>query len=192
MTKKEIKEQEKKQQELHNLRESVIYAIKSYWKDIDATTRYYKINNMNDKLDYRGNLQQKEKQELLNRYEILEFIKAKYCEKEQDNSYMWTFCRQMVNTFENMYKCLHITNDYISDTLWNNEIIWDEQQAVIYLTLAKKFGYKYLITTDSSTALMHELHDFITHGAVVIDTCTIKNRTDSFGLVLDISNVKYI
>lgn len=196
LTKKEIKELEINTKRKINARNAVISALKNYYEDIAATKRYYKINNISDKLTYDGDLLDGEKEKLLRNYKCLDFVKFTY-DKDDPESRMWWVLGAMMNTYDEFMKNF-FTNDqqlivdfkkYHTEGLWVDDIIWDETSMKLYIKMAKKFGYNYLLYTNSSSGALENITSLVKLGAKVVDTCTTIYKKNPQGLVFDISEI---
>ena len=196
MTKKEIEAMNEKQAELRGGRNEFIHAIKEFWKDVDATIRYYKINEKREYLTYSADLVDTEKEKLLRRHESLEFVKLHYNDKDAPDYRTWDFIRQMIRTYEEMHNYtgeaeLLVDREYKQDGFWNNDIIWTETQTKLYLRMCKKFGYKYLIFTNSSSGALEDITSLVKLGAKIVNICTTRyHKEDAQGLVFDLTEVK--
>ena len=194
LTKKEIEEMNKKQTELRTQRRFVIEAVKNYWEDLEATKRYYKLNEMTDKLNYGGNLFDEDAEKLLRRYECLNFVKlyGQY-EKNDVEVRTWDFIRMMIRTDEEYccYSRRTLDKALETDAIWNDDIIWSTEQVKLYLKLARKFGYTKFYYTNASSGALANITDFINLGAKVIGTCAKAEDREKAGLILDISEINF-
>lgn len=196
LTKAQLKEMEEKQNELRRLRRDTISSIENFDKDMAATIRYYKINNMTDKLAYGDKLTVDEKLTLMRRYKELKFLKPyeQYTQEDKDKAYDrdWSFVRLMMASDEER-NCWgnnrRLETSLQVDDLWNDDIIWNTEQLKRYLKLAQRFGYKRIFYTNSSSGALSNITDFINFGAKVIGTCNKKGYNEKAGLILDITEV---
>lgn len=196
LTKTQIKEMEKLQQEKRDMREKVVQSVKDYERDVQATKRYYVINEEHDKLTYGGDLKTEERERLLRRYDCLDFLRIgdNYTQEEKDNGEdrNWSFVREMYNSFDELH---NYGNDrrldfYMDkDDLWLNNIIWSTAQIKQYIRLALKYGYKRILYTNSSSGALGNITDFIDCGAKVVGTLGRKGYNKE-GIILDITEIK--
>lgn len=193
LTKKELKDLEEKQNELRIIRRKTLEAYQNYQKDIEATTRFYKINPDETKMKY-GNLNLEEKLKLLRRYEELNFLKPyeEYTKEEQKvfQDRGWEFLRLMYWTQQEKenWKDHRLNETIDEDGIWNDEIIWSKEHLELYLKLAKKFGYTKLYYTNGSSGALANITDLVDFGAKVIGTCSKKDY-DKQGLIFDLTQI---
>ena len=199
MTKKELKAIEEANRKAYNakitLRRNFLDELHSYWKDVEATSRYYQINQIKDKVKWNGSLNESEKKKLFERYETLKEV-AKY-----DGKRDWEAIHT-INSTDNVY---HGDYDRFGtkyqtpikeNTLIIDDIIWDQEQFDKTIELARKFGYTEVLYIDSSTACAENMARFAKIGSQILGTnAKMSNwglrkdeewRVDKEGIVLSI------
>lgn len=164
MTKKEVKELEMRQA---NLRSKTIEELKNYWRDVEATTRYYKINDMKDKLTYNGHLIKEEEKALKERYELIKDLG--HLEISVLRTLIWN--REDNNVF------IQPNEIYITD------FVWTEEELLTQLNYMKKLGIKTIHFHDNSTAALREIVWLTHEGCQIIGTKEIKGEE---GLVIEV------
>ena len=177
LTKKELKmieeEKRKEQAKKITLRRHFIDALHSWWADVDATLRYCKINDVEDKLNgssYNPSLSKEEKKRLFDRYETLKELINYDEDREWDAVYT-------INKTDKVYNSCNADDDYCiletpldSETLFIDDTIWDQKQFDRTLELAKKLGYTKAVYISSSTSAMENVVRFIKAGCKIIGT----------------------
>lgn len=197
VTKKELKAQEDAQNKLRSARKQFISDINEYWDDCSATARYYKSHNMRDKLSFRDFINDDEARELLHNRESLKDLKLNSdYDKNDPQKRIWDFIHDM-NTTENHEKAFYcddkrLSNRLEEDDFWMDDIFWDENQIDLYIENMKKFGYKRLVYTNTSTAVMRSVTYLTQLGAIIVGTIGKKNwkgeADPDEGLIFDITN----
>ena len=202
LTKKELKAIEaKKMEEMTNkfrARQEFINSIKSYWDDIMATERFYKINDVKDKLNYNGSLKKEEVDRLFSRYENLAFIKD--LEKNSDNN-VWAIIRKLMDTYNRSYEDYDykFVKDIDVNSILIDDIFWSEDQVETLIKLGRMFGYKTVNFFDHSTAALGSIACFIRNGCKVIGVNEKLRKTwgdkdtykhDSDGIIISIEEVE--
>jgi len=188
MTKKELKQMEEakrmEQDAKRQLRRNFLNELHNWYDDIEATTRYYKINNMEDKFvsKYRQVLTKEEKKSLFDRYGVLKEIINYNGEREWDAVY----------TINNTDRVYHddrdrtiFQKDLTEDTLLIDDTIWDQEQFDRTIELAKKFGYTEVVYISGSTSAMENVVRFIKAGYKIVGTNAKMYRQFSGELVVD-------
>ena len=176
MTKKELKaleeEKKKNQQEKINLRYEFLRQLHSWWDDVDATERYCKINNIEDKLTgYSPRLISEEKERLFNRYDILKELVDYNSNRQWDIVYA-------INETNKYYKGDYMVGYYNAklekdldeQTLMIKDIIWEQIQFDKTIELARKLGYTKILYIDNSSACMENMVRFAKIGCQIIGT----------------------
>ena len=183
LTKKQIKEMENKQEELRKSRSELVESLKGYWRDVDATKRYYQINNMKDKLNYYNDLaDENERRSLLHRYKCLKDFKVEY-DRDSDESHTWTIIRNIVKSYDGYFGYDDIIwNDskfekpLLQDDLYFEDILWGEKDVNLLLKYMKKYGYNRIQYFCSSTGVAEDLYYFTNKGLKIVDTNAILRK----------------
>ena len=152
-------------------RRDFLRAIDNYYEDIRATARYYKINEMNDKLGYSGGLIDEEAEKIFNRFnEFKDVLKFKY-DKDDPERRNWDIIHWMRNS--NRDDMLddrqneRFSVDFLEDDLYINDIIWDEDEVDNLLKLMKRFGYKRIFFLSNSSGVMENIYFFLKKGCMI-------------------------
>lgn len=164
MKKSEIKELETKQADLRSRSKM---QLRDFWADVNATARYYKINDMRDKLTYNGDLIDSEREILLSRYELIKDL----------TKHEISVLRTLINNTEN--NRIFVGHDEI----YINDFAWDENEVIEKVNYMKKLGIKKIYFHDSSTAALRNLVWLINNGCTVIGT---SEKDDKEGLVIEV------
>lgn len=183
LTKKELKAIEEEKRKEHakkiTLRRHFIDALHGWWADVDATLRYCKINNVEDKLNgssYNPSLSKEEKKRLFDRYDTLKELINYDEDREWDAVYTINKTDKAYNEGED-YCILEKPLD--GETLFIDDTIWDQKQFDRTLELAKKLGYTKAVYISSSTSAMENVVRFIKADCKIIGTNAKLSR--SFG-----------
>ena len=202
LTKKELKAIEeakrKAQSDKLSLRRRFLDELHSYWKDVEATARYYQINQIKDKVKWNGSLDNSEKKKLFDRYETLTELISFDGKRDWDAVYT-------INSTNSTYQHDDDRNyskyqDPIQNTtLIIDDIIWDQEQFDKTIELARKFGYTEVLYIDSSTACAENMARFAKIGSQILGTNAKLSRwglsrdeeyrVDKEGIVLSIPEV---
>ena len=80
-------------------------------------------------------------------------------------------------------------------SFWIDDILWDPDHINLFCKYLKKFGYKRLVYTDSSTAAMRSIAEFTRHNMKIVDVVAKKDwkgqpSTEYTGLVFDLSEME--
>lgn len=179
MTKKQMQEEARIKMIKRQDRQGFINSIRSYWKDCEATKRYYEINNMDDKFEskYSKTLKEEETMRLFNNYENLRDY-AKYftnLDTEKEDPRFWAVTRTIVKNgdIDDYYfiKDFNPTYDLVID-----DIIWNEEEIKLIIELARNFGYERILFLDNSTAALRTIAGFVKNGCKVSDKIVEKFR----------------
>lgn len=203
LTKKELKEREDKQNKLRKERRIFVEALKSYWRDVEATKRYYQINGIKDKISYYNDLaDEDEKLALLHRYECLKEYKVDY-DRDSDEAHTWSIIRFIIksydsyNDFDNLISTWtdsKFEKDLLQDDIFVEDILWGEKDVDLLIKYMKKYGYKRIQYFCSSTGVAEDLYYFINKGLKIVDTNTILRKPwkdedykiDKTGLIIEL------
>lgn len=195
VTKKELQAKEEAQNKLRRERKQFISDIHDYWDDCAATVRYYKSHDMADKLDYYGSIGDEEATELLHKKESLKDIKLsnQYDDNDPERR-VWDFIHSMIETDTECWEGEYLAMRLDADDFWINDILWDPEQIDLYCKYLKKFGYKRLVYTDSSTAAMRSIVEFTRHNMKIVGVVAKKDwkgqpSKDYPGLIFDLSEM---
>lgn len=187
LTKKQLKEIKDKESLIREARRNFVESVKEYWKDVEATTRYYKINGMTDKIDYYGRLKDNDElQNLLNKYSSLDGIKVNY-ENDDPERHTWSIINAIIKTFDhNSIFGRSILNDdskfeklLENDDLYFEDILWGEEDIDLLIKYMKKLGYKRIQYFCHSSGVNEDLYYLINRGCKVVDTNLILRKSFS-------------
>lgn len=178
ITKKEMKELEAKKNEqklvAYSERNNMLNAVESFWEDTRATARYYKINDMSDKLDYSDNLIDEEVEKCLRRYDNLDFLPINSESEEDKNKErsIWAIVKLLVNSRRIDYEYSKYEVNINTNDILVNDIIWNDDEINIIVDMMKKYGYERIHFFDNSTAAVRNIASLIDSGLIVTGTNT--------------------
>lgn len=203
LTKKQIREIEEKEKTILTERRLFVESIRSYWEDVNATTRYYKINKMKDKLNYYGNINDNEElQNLINRYDILKDLGIKSTYDDEDPEYhTWSIIRFITNTEDHkkgfnkvIYNGAKFETEIERDDIYVEDILWGEKDVDLLIKYMKKFGYKRIQYFCHSSGVNEDLYYFVSKGCKITGTNAVlrkpwhdeEYKVDKTGLIIEI------
>lgn len=183
LTKKEIARLEQIKKEKYNYRYDLVEAVEGYWDDVRTTEKYYKLNNMTDKLSYYGDLKDKEeKQNLLNRYDILKELNVKIdYDKDDLDRETWSVLRAIRKTERKdayiLEKDMSLDTNFTKEDLYIDDTIWQKETKKIFIDYALRCGYTRIqYFHDNSSGSLEDIYDFINYGCKVVGTNTIYRK----------------
>ena len=184
LTKKEIARLEEIKKEKYNYRDRLVNAVGSFYDDLHVTEKYYKLNNMTDKLTYYGSLKDnEEKQNLLDRYQILKELNVKVdYDQDDENRETWLVLNAIRNTVRKdrdiLDRDMSLETDFTKEDLYIDDTIWDKETKKIFIDYALKCGFTRIqYFHDNSSGSLEDIYDFINYGCKVIGTNTIYRKS---------------